>query len=229
MQIAIVSALFLCLLLAEPCSAEQAALSGQIVLPAMGVDKKRTFKRDYRRRSRRQETAGVAQSDPHKSPYRDVVISAHPRSFEASASPLPQPVTVEQFGVAFVPRVIPITVGTTLEFINQDHIYHNVFSLTPGAKFDIGRKPTGIIERRNIDKVGVVQLFCDIHPQMSAVVLSLDTPYFSQVDREGKYAIGDLPSGTYEVRVYHPDLGGLSEVVELQTDQQLVRDFLLGN
>jgi plastocyanin len=229
MQIALIVALLLSILCTKPGRAQETAeLSGTIALPVMNVKKKRTFKRDYRK-SGKKEAVEVKTNVPSRSPYRDVVISAHPQSFKAVVEPLPAPVTVEQYGVAFAPRLVVITVGTILGFINQDDIYHNVFSLTPGAKFNIGRKPTGVVVRKKIEQVGAIQLFCDIHPQMSAVVLILDTPYFTQADQEGKYTLGGLPPGTYEIRVYHPNLSPLSQVIELSPAQQLVRDFLLGN
>lgn len=227
MQIALIVALLLSILCSKPSRAQETAeLSGTIALPPMSVKKKRTFKRDYRKSAKKEVVKANA---PGRSPYRDVVISAHPQSFKAVVEPLSEPVTVEQFGVAFAPRLVAITVGTTLEFINQDNIYHNVFSLTPGAKFNIGRKPTGVVVSKKIDQAGAIQLFCDIHPQMSAVVVALDTPYFAQADQEGKYTLGGLPPGTYEIRVYHPNLSPLSQVIELSPAQQLVRDFLLVN
>ena len=114
-----------------------------------------------------------------------------------------------------------------MQFINKDKIFHNVLSLTPGESFDIGRRQTGVVEDEEIEKVGEIELFCDIHPQMNATILSLDTPYFTQPDDQGNYAVDNLPPGTYEIKVYHPDLARLAETIELQAGQQLVKNFVL--
>jgi plastocyanin len=210
-----------------PGKAEEASLGGSITLPALESKTKRTFRGSVYRSRLESSSKVSAKKKQAVSPFKDVVVSAHPLSFRVEVQPLPEPARVEQFDVAFTPHVLPITAGTTVHFVNKDKIYHNVFSLTRGVTFDIGRKPTGVVEPQKIDKVGEIELFCDIHPQMNATILSLDTPYFTQPDARGHYAVADLPAGTYEIRVYHPDLPLFEEQIELQAGQQLVKDFIL--
>ena len=143
--------------------------------------------------------------------FSSVIISAHPLSFKAEVQPLAEPVRMTQEKIAFVPYIVPITAGTTVEFVNLDKVFHNVFSLTPGSKFNIGRKPTGDVVSRRVDYVGQIKLFCDIHPRMNATILSLDTPYFAPADKAGTYLLSELPPGEYEIRLYHPSLKGSTE------------------
>ena len=183
------------------------------------------------RRSGRKNVDQSSSDDIQRSPFKDVVVSVHPRSFNAKVEPLPEPTAVDQLGVAFEPRVVPIPVGSAVEFINQDPIYHNVFSLTPGAKFDIGRKPAGVVYRLPdpIAVVGEINLFCDIHPQMNATIFSLDTPYYTQPDAAGQYEFEQLPPGIYELRIYHPDLATVSATIEIEAEQEVIRDITMGN
>ncbi len=126
-----------------------------------------------------------------------------------------------------MPRVLPVTVGSTVEFVNKDKVYHNVFSLTPGAKFDIGRKRTGFVHSQKIEAVGRIELFCDIHPQMTATILSLDTPYYTTPDSAGAYVIDGLPSGEYEIRVFHPAFTSDAVSLHLEEGAQVQSHFEL--
>jgi plastocyanin len=163
------------------------------------------------------------------SPYADLVVSAHPLAFAPTVGPQAEPAQIEQREVAFAPRVVAITKGTAVQFINRDKIFHNVFTLTEGAKFDIGRRKTGVVVEETIEVEGEIDLFCDIHPQMNATILSLDTPYFVAVDANGRFAMPSLPPGRYEIRVYHPDINGPTRTVELTAGDSTVVDFSLGN
>lgn len=164
------------------------------------------------------------------SAYADVVVSAHPLSFKPKLQPLTKNRTIDQRDATFIPRVLPVTQGTVVQFINNDPFYHNVFSLTPGNQFNIGRRTRGeVVQKkigeRKIEGLGEVKLFCDIHTQMNAVILSLDTPYFTKPDANGNYSLKDLPEGRYEVRVYHPDLMPVIERMELKGSVE--KDFTL--
>lgn len=200
-------------------------ITGSVLLPTVKRER-RTFRgRVYRNRlssaSKSTETSPALQSS-----FIDVIISAHPLSFQPRLEPL-KDVLILQRNAAFLPRVVPITPGTDVQFVNKDRFFHNVFSITPGAKFNIGRKPTGWAVSRRIDKLGEIKLFCDIHAQMNATIICLDTPYFTRVEPNGRFSLEGLPQGTYELRVYHPDLNELIEVVEIQNGQTLNRTFSL--
>ena len=213
-----------CLVAAE----EPARLSGSVVLVAPTAPKKKRISRGNRYRQRSSMTDATA-SAATVSPFANVFVSAHPLSFAATVHPLADPGQIEQEDVAFKPRVIAITKGSAVQFINRDKIFHNVFTLTEGAKFDIGRRKTGVVVEEIIEVAGEIDLFCDIHPQMNATILSLDTPYFVAVDPGGRFAMPPLPPGRYEIRVYHPDLNGAIRAVELTAGDSTVVDFSLGN
>jgi plastocyanin len=161
-----------------------------------------------------------------KSAFIDVIISAHPVSYVFRVDTLP-PVKILQIDAEFVPRVVPITPGTEVQFINRDGFYHNVFSLTPGSRFNIGRKAKGVIVSRRFYNLGEVKLFCDIHAQMNATVICLDTPYFTRVRTDGRYELSGLPEGQYAIRVYHPDLPRVEEIVDIKSGEQITRNFTL--
>jgi plastocyanin len=103
----------------------------------------------------------------------------------------------------FAPHVLPVVRGATVEFPNDDALFHNVFSLSRAKEFDLGRYPRGISRSVTFDRPGVVQVFCHIHSDMSAVVLVLDNRYFAVPDADGRYSIPDLPPGDYTLVAWH--------------------------
>src|SRR5215471_11594832 len=111
---------------------------------------------------------------------------------------------VAQKDLTFVPALLPIQVGTKVEFPNLDDTYHNIFSYSPAKRFDLGRyRP----EERPIpaeifDKPGLVTLRCDIHEHMRGLVLVVDTPHFVVSDAEGRYRLTGLPSGRYVLKAW---------------------------
>jgi len=116
---------------------------------------------------------------------------------------------------SFDPRVLAVTVGTTVEFPNADPIYHNVFSVSPVKRFDLGRYPKGRSKRVTFDRAGLVNVYCEIHSNMAAFVLVLPNHAFARPDADGAFALPDLPPGRYQLKVWHPDLPPLERDVEL--------------
>jgi plastocyanin len=106
----------------------------------------------------------------------------------------------------FVPRVLPVAVGTGVDFPNLDPIFHNVFSASPVKRFDLGKYPRGQSKRVLFDKPGLVNVYCDIHAHMEAFVLVLSTHIFTQPDAAGAFALPPVPPGSYLLHVWHPDL-----------------------
>lgn len=181
-------------------------ISGRIILPTSASSGRKFRGAAYRNRG----GSSSSNSKTSTNPYINTIISAHPISYSIENLPISDSVLISQKDAIFVPQVTPVTVGSTVQFINDDSFYHNVFSLTPGAKFNIGRRPTGDIYSKEVPKtkwkvsgLGPIDLFCDIHSQMNAIILSLDTPYFSRANEDGTYSLDNLPDGTYELRVYN--------------------------
>ncbi len=124
------------------------------------------------------------------------------------AGPLPLTrAQIRQEGESFSPRVVAITRGSTVEFPNFDPYFHNVFSLSGAATFDLGRYPDGQSRARQFTRAGVVKVYCHIHSQMSATVLVLDHPFFVAPDADGQFSIGNVPPGDYTLVGWHERVG----------------------
>lgn len=106
---------------------------------------------------------------------------------------------MDQHNETFVPHVLAITQGTTVDFTNTDATYHNVFSLSKPKRFDLGRYARGQSQSVRFDRPGVVRVFCDIHSHMSAFILVFAHRYFATTDAEGRYRIDDVPPGAYTI------------------------------
>lgn len=109
---------------------------------------------------------------------------------------------MNQRNETFVPHVLAITTGTTVEFPNSDRIYHNVFSLSKPKQFDLGRYALGKSRSVRFDRPGIVRVFCDIHSHMSAFILVFTHPFFTTSDVDGRYRLPGLPAGTYTIAVW---------------------------
>ena len=120
----------------------------------------------------------------------------------ARASP-PQHLRLAQKHKSFVPHILVVQAGVQVEFPNYDPFFHNVFSLFEGKRFDLGLYEAGTSRVVLFDRPGICYLFCNIHPEMSAVVIVLKSPYYGTSDRAGNIAIPNVPPGRYELHVWH--------------------------
>lgn len=107
---------------------------------------------------------------------------------------------------SFHPSLLVIPAGGKVEFPNHDPFFHNVFSLFDGKRFDLGLYESGTTRFVQFDKPGISFIFCNIHPQMSAVVIALNTPYYGISDRHGEIAISGVVPGRYQLHVFHPSV-----------------------
>lgn len=117
--------------------------------------------------------------------------------------PAERPAMIQQ-GETFIPHVLPVRVGATVDFPNRDPIFHNVFSLSRVSAFDLGRYPEGESRSVTFDHPGVVPVFCHLHSDMSAIVLVLENHLFSQPDTQGNYRLKPVPAGDYTLVAWHP-------------------------
>ncbi|MBI4525054.1 MAG: hypothetical protein HY695_14720 [Deltaproteobacteria bacterium] len=124
-----------------------------------------------------------------------------------TAGAKPKKAVIDQRDVKFIPRVLPVIVGTTVDFPNNDKSWHNVFSASEAKKFDLGLYAPGKTRSVTLDKAGVVRILCNVHPNMEAFVVVKEHPFFSATDKRGNYQIGGIPPGKYRLEVWHPDLG----------------------
>ena len=104
---------------------------------------------------------------------------------------------------SFQPSLLVIPAGGKVEFPNRDPFFHNVFSLFEGKRFDLGLYESGTTRFVQFDKPGISFIFCNIHAEMSAVVIALATPYYAISDAHGDLAISDVPPGRYQMQVFH--------------------------
>jgi plastocyanin len=170
----------------------------------------------------------VSSKDPgvrKHSDFSGVVVWLDPVS---GALPVPQPRKAEmvQRGKRFTPHVLAITVGSTVDFPNLDPIFHNAFSNYDGQVFDVGLYPPGTTRSVPFRKEGIVRIFCDIHPTMSAIIVVLRSPYYAVSGRDGAFSIAGVPEGSYRLHVFHErateqTLKALERTIEVSGDVTL--------
>lgn len=119
-------------------------------------------------------------------------------------------VTMTMKGKSFTPRVAVVPVGGTVEFPNEDPILHNVFSVSGENRFDLDLYKRPKSGSWTFQHPGVVRVYCNIHPQMSAVVLVRDNPWFTKAAQDGSFELSDLPPGKYLLKAWH-ERGGEAE------------------
>ncbi len=139
----------------------------------------------------------------------------------------PEPVhaVLRQKNKSFEPHLLVVTTGSTVDFPNQDPWFHNVFSLFNGKKFDLGLYEAGTSRTVHFDREGVSYIFCNIHPEMSAVVVVLSTPNYAVVSKSGDFSIAGVPPGKYTLHVWSENalpetLDGLARQVEISGTTQ---------
>src|SRR5438309_8759964 len=134
---------------------------------------------------------------------------------------------VAQKDLAFLPPLLPVQIGTRVEFPNLDDTYHSIFSYSPAKRFDLGRyRP----EERPIpsvifDKPGLVTLRCDIHEHMRGLILVLTTPYFVMTDTAGRFRLDKLPPGHYTLKAWIDSRTTKEKAVDVKNGQTLHVDF----
>lgn len=135
---------------------------------------------------------------------------------------------IAQLSATFSPHVLPVVVGTTVEWPNDDNIYHNVFSMSDAKQFDLGLYKGNPPEKRvTFDKAGRVDVFCSIHENMHCVVLVLQNPYFASTDENGNYKIPNVPPGTYTLKAWHERLPADQRQIIVPTNGDVRADFTL--
>jgi hypothetical protein len=120
--------------------------------------------------------------------------------------PLPSPdrnhYTLLQKNRMFTPHLLVVPVGSVVSFPNEDPFFHNVFSLFNGKRFDLGLYEAGTTRQEVFPREGISYIFCNIHPEMSAVVVVVSTPYYAEADSEGMFRIRGVPAGEYQMHVW---------------------------
>lgn len=176
----------------------------------------------------RPDISGLGMPDPRDTPDRRtsvVYLEAVPRG--AFQAPAPGRATLDQRNETFVPHVLAVTVGTTVEFPNSDRVFHNVFSLSKAKRFDLGRYPRGASRAVRFDRPGMVRVFCEIHSHMSAFVLVFAHRFFDTTDPDGRYRIEGVPPGTYTLSVWNEGEVRVTRTVRLPEGGGIVQGFVV--
>jgi plastocyanin len=139
--------------------------------------------------------------------FADVPAPADPRVMRAE---------IAQQDEQFVPHVVAITTGSRVEFPNRDLFFHNVFSLSRPATFDLGKFAAGATKSRTFPKPGIVKVYCHIHSQMSAVIRVFDHPWFTIPNDDGAFVIDRVPAGDFTLVAWHERIGERHEKVTIR-------------
>jgi len=159
-------------------------------------------------------------------PTMDVVVSVEgvsPQTAKVQLTALKvKKAVMDQRELKFVPYVLPVAVGTTVDFPNNDKSWHNAYSKSEAKQFDLGLYSPGKTRSVTFDKAGVVRILCNVHPNMEAFIVVKDHPYFSAADSRGNYRLDGVPLGKYRVQVWHPQLGTTDTGVAIVRDGEVV-------
>lgn len=197
----------------------RATLTGRVVVRTPAPDPPPAMSPYARRRS-------VPPQDPGTAGGAEDAFVYLERTNGAPAAGDQSSVQISQTDRTITPHVSAVQVGQLVEFPNDDDVFHNIFSLSSGNSFSLGRYAPGTTETSRFENPGVVRLFCDIHSEMAGVILVVDTPYFTRVDIDGTYTLANIPAGDYRAIAWHPTAGADTTLVTLGAGTESL-DFAL--
>ncbi len=171
----------------------------------------------------------ILEGAAHISPANSTVVWLTPVGADANggATVPPMRAVLRQKNKTFEPHMLVVTKGSAVDFPNLDPWFHNVFSLFNGKRFDLGLYEAGTSRTVHFDREGVSYIFCNIHPEMSAVVVVLPIQYFAIPDKQGEFAIPSVPAGRYTLHVWNENalpaaLQALSRAVDVSAASHAV-------
>jgi len=135
-------------------------------------------------------------------------------------------VFMSQKNLVFKPHILPVLLGTTVDFTNDDTVVHNVFAPPGSAKqFNLGTYGVGVTKKVTFDAMGEVPLLCNVHAEMLAYILVLQNPYHDLTDKAGNFEIRDVPPGTYKLKMWHEKLQGADQQVTVEAGKSATVEF----
>ena len=196
------------------------SIRGQVVIEGTVQLPKPSFDRGLNQRYATAPDIALAPVNP---PAAVVYLEG---DFKGQGNVPKSPAQVAQKNVAFAPDLLPVLIGTAVEFPNMDETYHNVFSYSKTKRFDLGRyrkdeKPSVVV----FDKPGAVTIHCEIHERMRGTILVLETPHFQKTDTAGRYRLEHLPPGNYVLKAWVAGDDVRQRPVELKSGMTLHVDF----
>jgi plastocyanin len=171
------------------------------------------------------ERRGVAPRARPLPEMRNVVVFFS--GLPAQADVLPRRASITQRDEQFAPHLVAVTAGSSVAFPNQDPFFHNVFSLSRGATFDLGRYPSGATRSQTFSRPGIVKVYCHIHSHMSAVVRVFDHPWFTIPAEQGTFSIDGVPPGQHTLVAWHERIGEQRARVTIRPGQTAEVQFTL--
>lgn len=173
------------------------------------------------------QITGKVNTEASKTKYKSNTIVYIEKVQGSFKPPIKNPI-MNQKNLVFVPHVLPIIAGTTVEFLNSDDVSHNVFSPDKCCKFDLGNYGKGVGKTKKFDNAGSqLVILCNVHPEMEAYVVVLQNPYFAITDSEGNFKIENVPPGTYVLKVWNEKLKATNVTITVPSSRKLVVNFNL--
>jgi len=176
----------------------------------------------------RSEGGGTIVGTVARGPQRLSNVVVYIERVERTFHPPKEAAIMNQQNLTYVPHVLPILVGTTVDFVNSDGLLHNLHAFMRGETlFNIATPK--FLKKKSIvfQKEGPVLLLCDVHREMSAYIMVLQNPFFALTNEEGDFTIKDVPPGSYTVKAWHENLKPQSQEVKLMEGRNVRFDFKL--
>ena len=211
---------------AVAAAAGEAALTGRVVITKV-MTKKRVTLPSYDLRG-----VTVNSENPDKPPGNNPTVDELSRVVIYLEGPGLQPAaptqgTLTQKNRHFEPEIVVVPVGSTVSFPNDDPIFHNVFSLSKVRQFDLGYYPAGDTRTVKFDRPGVVQVYCHIHPDMSAAIVVLSTRCWVRPASDGRYALSGFPPGASDLVAWHRSAGFFRRHITVSEGTTAAEDFVI--
>lgn len=157
---------------------------------------------------------------------RDTIV--YIESVQNAFEPQKEHAVIDQKNIAFIPHVLPVVKGTTVDFLNSDMVQHNVYSPDAVAdNFNLGTWLKGETRPFTFNKLGIASIRCNVHVDMLAYVLVLQNPYFTRIDKEGKFSIANVPEGKYVVKLWNERFKAEDKQVEVKAGAAATIEFEL--
>jgi plastocyanin len=145
----------------------------------------------------------------------NVVVYLESKSLKKEYPPPEKHITLDQKNLVFIPRVLPILKGTTVDFLNSDDVQHNVFAPGKVEKFNLGTWGLGGVKDYTFNKPGELVVLCNVHSEMVAYIIILENPYFTQTDKDGNFRMENIPPGTYQLKTWHEKMKSVPQEVTI--------------
>lgn len=174
------------------------------------------------------QITGKVDTDAKKTKYKPNTV-VYIEKADGNFKPPAKNPEMNQKNMVFIPRVLPILVGTTVDFLNNDDVLHNVFSPDACAgKFNLGQWKKGEVRSHKYDKVGCQSvILCKVHPEMEAYIIVLQNPYYAVTDKDGNFTIKNVPAGKYTIMVWNEKLKAEPQTITVSGSGKVEVSFML--